>query len=102
CRRREQVVPPLRVPEPWQVDRHEVCVLGESGPHLLEREEALRPRAQENSRYVTGVTFGIPDRQAINLSESQAGMWVRFADFPYICFRNHYVLPPFDQFSSAS
>ena len=69
CRRREQFVPPLRVPEPRQVNRHEVCVLGESGPHLLEREEALRPRAQENSRYVAGVAFGISDRQAINLSD---------------------------------
>jgi len=69
CRRREQVVPALRVPEPRQVDRHEVRVLGKPGPHLLEREEALRPRAQENSRYVAGVAFGIPDRQAINLSD---------------------------------
>src|SRR2546427_8663201 len=40
CRRREQVVPPLRVPEPWQVDRHEVCVLGESG-HICSNVKRL-------------------------------------------------------------
>src|SRR5271154_4425006 len=68
-RRREEVVPSLRMAKPRQVDRDEMGVLCEPGPHLLECEETFRPRTQENCRYVAWLTFGITDCQTVNLPD---------------------------------
>jgi hypothetical protein len=64
--RRQQPIAALRMTEPGQVYRHQVRVLGEPRPHRLERQQALRPRTQQQGVIVTVPALGKPDRQPVN------------------------------------
>ena len=67
--RRQQHVAALGAPEPRQVDRHEMRPLGEPGPGRLEREQALRPRAQQEGVVVALPALGETDRQPVDCPE---------------------------------
>ena len=64
--RRHQASSALGLTEPRQVDRHQVGVLGEPRPRRLEREQALRPRAQQEGVVVPLLALGEADRQPID------------------------------------
>ena len=63
--RREQLIASLGTTEPRQVDRHQVRLLGESRPGRLEREQALRPGAQQEG-VIVPVALGEADRQPVD------------------------------------
>ena len=60
--RGQQRVLALRMPEPGQVDRHQMSALGEPRPRRLEGEKALRPWAQQQGVIVTAPALGEPHR----------------------------------------
>jgi hypothetical protein len=64
--RRQQRIAALRMTEPWQVDRHQVRVLGEPRPHRLERQQAFWPRAQQQGVIVMVLALGETDRQPVD------------------------------------
>jgi hypothetical protein len=45
-------------------------MLGEPGPDLLEREQALRPGAQQQRAGVAGLALGVPDVQPVDRPEA--------------------------------
>ena len=55
--------------EPRQVDCNEVRTLRESQPCRLIREQALRPRVQEERIIVAALTFGEADGQPVDGTE---------------------------------
>jgi hypothetical protein len=69
--RRHERVASLGVSEAWEVDRHKVRVLGKPRPRRLERIQALRPRAEEESMYTPSrvLTLGVTDGQPINCAK---------------------------------
>jgi hypothetical protein len=67
----QQRVPALGMTEPGQVDRHQMGMLGEPRPHLLEREQAFRPRAEQQSVIVVILALGEPDCQPVDDPELQ-------------------------------
>src|SRR5579883_3233773 len=52
--------------EPRQIDRHQVGVFGQSRPDRLEREQALRPGAQQEGVIVAIRAFGEANRQSVD------------------------------------
>src|ERR1700686_1343161 len=52
--------------EPGQVDGHQVGVLGQPRPGGLEREQAFRPRTQQQRVIVAGLALRVADRQPVD------------------------------------
>ena len=67
--RREQRVAALGMTEPRQVDRHQMRVLGEPQPGRLEREQTLRPWAQQQGVIVAILALREADRQPVDRPE---------------------------------
>jgi hypothetical protein len=67
--RRQERVATLGMPEAGQVDGHEVRVLGEAAPHLVEGMKALRPGAQQERVIVTLLALGEADLQSVDRPE---------------------------------
>jgi len=67
--RRQQIVATLGMTEAWQVDRHQVCVFGQSRPHRLEGEQALGPRVQQEGVVAPILALGEADRQSVDGAE---------------------------------
>ena len=67
--RRQQRIATLGMTEPRQVDRHQMGVLGESRPGRFEREQALRPRAQQEGVIVPVLALGEADGQPVDRPE---------------------------------
>ncbi len=67
--RREQRVATLGMAEPGQVDRHQMGVFGEPDPGRVEREQALRPRAQQQGVIVAVLALGETDGQPVDRPE---------------------------------
>jgi hypothetical protein len=65
-RRGQQRVAALGTTEPWQVDRHQMGTCGQPRPHGLERQQAFRPRAQQQGVILAVPAFGEPDRQPVD------------------------------------
>ena len=81
--RREQRIATLGMTEPRQVDRHQMRVFGESRPHRLEREQALRPRAQQEGVIVPVLALGEADGQPVDRPELHLDGCVR--PFAHVC-----------------
>src|SRR5207248_6691533 len=58
CTRREQLIAALRMPEPRQVHCHQVHAFSQTFPRRRERQQALRPGAQQQRMYVARLTLG--------------------------------------------
>jgi hypothetical protein len=56
--RRQQRIAALGMTESRQVDRHQMHVFGEPQPGRLEREQALRPRTQQEGVLVAALALG--------------------------------------------
>ena len=67
--RRQQLVAALGMTEPRQVDRHQMCLLGEAQPCRLECEQALRPGAQQENMILAVIALGDTDRQPVDRPE---------------------------------
>ncbi len=64
--RAEQCLATLGMTKARQVDGHQMGVLGQTRPRRLEREQALRPRAQQESVIIPLLAFGEADRQPVD------------------------------------
>jgi hypothetical protein len=64
--RRHQRISPLRTPEPWQIDRDQVSLLGQARPHCFVREDALGPRTEQQRIRIALIAFGEPNRYPID------------------------------------
>src|SRR5262249_15823093 len=64
--RSEQRVPALRVTEPGQVDGDQPGVAGQHGPDRREREQGLRPRAEQQGFLGPLPTAGTPDGESFD------------------------------------
>ena len=58
---RHHLIPSLGVTEPRQVDRDQVGVGREPSPHRFERQQALRPWAEQKGVMVSLIAFGEAD-----------------------------------------
>src|SRR5262245_20700557 len=67
--RRAQALATRRMPEPRKVDGYEVCVLRQTRPGGLEREQAFGPRIEQQRLGLVLLALGITDRQTIDRSK---------------------------------
>jgi hypothetical protein len=74
--RRQQLVATLGMTEARQVDRHQMRMLGQSRPHRLESQQALRPRAQQEGIITSLLALGEADRQSIDSAELRLDRYV--------------------------
>jgi hypothetical protein len=64
--RGQQPVATLRMAEPWQVDRHQMGVLGQPRPGRLEGEQAFWPWAQQQGVIVAVLALGVADGEPVD------------------------------------
>jgi hypothetical protein len=75
--RGQQRILTLGMPEPGQVDGDQVGALGEPQPRRLEREQALRPRAEQQGVIVTVAALGEPGGQPVDDPEPHLDRFVQ-------------------------
>src|SRR5690349_15221444 len=67
--RGEQTLATLRMPEARKVYGNEMCVLRQTRPGRLEREQALGPRVEQQRLALLLLALGVTNRQTVDRSE---------------------------------